>query len=92
MIIMNQLILFIQCLVNAPLLANIEELESKLRESEAEKYVLQKKIRLTEENIAETTRKSNDEINVLKQQLESLRNSNARSQEKVQRMKKFVYF
>ncbi|KAI6177459.1 Non-specific serine/threonine protein kinase [Aphelenchoides bicaudatus] len=73
--------------LNAPLLANIEELESKLRESEAEKYVLQKKIRLTEENITETTRKSNDEINVLKQQLESLRNSNARSQEKIQRMK-----
>lgn len=78
----------IHFLVNAPLLANIEELESKLRESEAEKYVLQKKIRQAEENVEVATRKSADEISMLKQQLDSLRNSNALSQEKVRRIKR----
>jgi hypothetical protein len=73
-------------------LANIDELETKLRESEAEKYVLQKKIKLAEENAAVSVRKSVDEINMMKQQLESLRNSNASAQEKIRRMKTYVNF
>lgn len=77
--------------MNAPLLANIDELENKLRESEAEKYVLQKKIRLAEENVGVATRKSADEINMLKQQLDSLRNSNSSAQEKIRRMKRFAF-
>jgi hypothetical protein len=74
--------------VNAPLLANIDELENKLRESEAEKYVLQKKIRLAEENVEAASRKSADEVSMLKQQLDSLRTSNASAQEKIRRMKR----
>jgi translation initiation factor 2B subunit (eIF-2B alpha/beta/delta family) len=61
-----------------------------LRESEAEKYVLQKKIRLAEENAEASTRKLTDEVSMLKQQLDSLRNSNASSQEKIRRLKRFV--
>lgn len=77
--------------LNAPLLTNIDELETKLRETETEKYVLQKKVRLAEENVSAATRKSADEIKMLKQQLDSLRNSNALAQEKIQRMKRLFY-
>ena len=76
--------------MNAPLLQNIDELETKLRESEVEKYVLQKKVRLAEENVGAATRKSVDEINMLKQQLDSLRNSNSTAQEKIKRMRGLV--
>jgi predicted RNase H-like nuclease (RuvC/YqgF family) len=69
-------------------LANIDDLESKLRESEAEKYVLQKKVRFAEENVEAATKKSSDEVNSLKQQLTSLRNSNATAQEKIKQLKR----
>lgn len=85
--VFQTLSLSLNLLVNAPLLADIEELEGKLRESEAEKYVLQKKIRLTEESVESVTRRSSEEVNMLKQQLESLRNSNSSAQDKIKRMK-----
>ncbi|KAI6218476.1 TMF-TATA-bd domain-containing protein [Aphelenchoides besseyi] len=72
---------------NAPLLSTIDELENKLRDNEAEKYVLQKKIRFAEENAEATSKKSVDEINNLKQQLTTLRNSNTTAQEKIRRIK-----
>lgn len=75
---------------NAPLLANIDELENKLRENEAEKYVLQKKIRFAEENAEAAVKKSADEIANLKQQLATLRTSNTSAQEKTRRLKAYV--
>lgn len=75
---------------NAPLLANIEDLERKLRDCEAEKYVVQKKLRYATE-AAETARKqSTDELTSLRQQLETMRTTNASMQERLTGMQRCV--